>query len=233
MDFGIIKSIISIWILTASVVGTEKFIFKTVGIYSECVSQKNRTEFSKIATLIRKYVDIWANVITHDRTGRPYEIRAQTHNFDVCYNRTLLFSLINDLILDEQYFIQEENKPYKTSHIAAIFTYIPDSMNQLLKPIMYDIPIYDSKFQETLQNEYKQYTRFLVELTRELQWENVLLVSLLTEIHTNFINHQYYLKSIEAFKDERFCVSIMSIDPRTWSMNHNNATFSKSLDRYS
>ena len=96
--------------------------------------------------------------MTHDRTGRPYEIRSQTYNFDVCYNRTLFFSIVNDLILDDKYFIQEDNKPYKTSQIAAIFTYVPDEMNKLLKHIMYDIPVYgDSKFESYLQNEFKLY----------------------------------------------------------------------------
>ena len=138
MNFGTIKSIIFIWSLTTSLVRSKTFTFKTIGVYSECQGDKtNRTELSDIAKAIRGFVDL--STIPSERC-----------NFDVCYDWTLFLSLVIDLILDEEYFIQEDNKPYKISDIAAIFTYIPDEMNQLLKHIMYDIPIYDSKYEEAL-----------------------------------------------------------------------------------
>ena len=65
MNFGAINSIIFIWIsLKTSTVRAEKFIFKTIGIYSERLDHKNRTELSEIASFIRQDVDSWVNYIT-------------------------------------------------------------------------------------------------------------------------------------------------------------------------
>lgn len=119
--------------------------------------------------------------------------------------------LVERLALYKEYFNREPNKTYVTSSVGAIVTYLPEHMSKLLKSLIHDIPIYDANIKETLDWELELYTKSLVSLMKKFHFNNVLLVSLRTEMAQNPMYYEYFQKSVTRLKDNKFCIYVESI----------------------
>ena len=186
------------------------FTHQQIGIFSEC-QETNQPAFTthsgELNHLARATRKNWNVLIQHN----PYwqfqpliPIHFQTH--DVCHNVTSLLEIYTELMLDEQYFFQQANKSYMTSSIGSIITHLPNSMNRLLRSMMYGIPIFDPEFEKSLQDLVETYAQFLFRILDFMRWQKVILFYLDSSDLRTILYQKYYRKTIEVFREERMCL---------------------------
>ena len=186
------------------------FTHQQIGIFSECqelnqpIPIANLTELNRLARATRKN---WNFLIQHnpDWQSQPLiPIHFQSH--DVCHNVTSLLEIYTELMLDERYFFQQANKSYMTSSIGSIITHLPDSMNRLLRSMMFGIPIFDPDFKDAMQDFFETHAQFLFKVLHFMNWQKVVLFYLdSSEEGGNFSYQDYYGKTIDILREEQIC----------------------------
>ena len=131
---------------------TTEFVFTIVGLYSECLtntSAENRTELNRVASLTREYANI-LSYINANFTKIQYgsQMKIDIHNYDICSEEGTnddVMKIIENMILDNDYFFQEPGKKYKTSTIGAFFIFMNDEQTKHFKSLVHGIPIFEKE----------------------------------------------------------------------------------------
>ena len=90
-----------------------------IAIYSNCTGKANRTQLNIDAGLVsdfnremKKSVQSYYKIKSHTKDEFTYQV------YDVCDNFTLIVELVQNLILDENFQIQDQKKYSKSSMVA-------------------------------------------------------------------------------------------------------------------
>ena len=116
-----------------------------IGIYSNCTDRDNRTQLNIDAGLVSDFNEA---MITKVRKSHfegyilPSNL-SEYHVYDVCDNFTLLAEIVQNLILDKKFRIEEKGNNYSYSSIIAFFMYTPLEMTTFVKNMFTQIPVYD------------------------------------------------------------------------------------------
>ena len=140
--------------------------------------------------------------------------------YDVCDNFTYLADIVQNLILDENFKIQDEQN-FSHSSIIDFFMYTPLEMTSFVKNIFTQIPVYD--IDHRIQKDgsvFKPVDGFVDDLISWVKFAGWEKLSLLTLGNIDFPYLVYYRKTVEALERIKVCIEFHHIDPQ----NVNNET---------
>ena len=192
----------------------DKLVFQTVQIFSGCISpqykQQNLTASHRIARDLQISNRVHLSELYREWKPGMRNMIILHKEFDVCENETNLLKTFINLMLDEKYFVRVPDASYMMSSIAAIFVYTADTMATRLQSLVHGIPV----FHTSILREWwiaRRHGRVeaIKTVAKNFKWRNVLLIHV---PDGNYINHDYFLQSIQVFKEERLCVHSLKIN---------------------
>ncbi|XP_066910275.1 uncharacterized protein [Clytia hemisphaerica] len=200
------------------------FLIRNIGIFSMCLGKSNRTSSHHVAESLKNtYFDAEKSFIWSLYTGEqpPYLLtkHIEFDVFDVCEGMAELKKVVIDLLLSKKYQLQEGgHQSVHHSSIMAVFSYLPNKMNTLLRDVMYEQVVYDiSLISEQLELsqtdlDLESDVQLLSDVISYFQWEDLTLlyIGIVGEEHPY---HPYFVKTLETFKTFKLCVSHYEISP--------------------
>ena len=184
-----------------------------IGIYSNCTGRSNRTQLNIDAGLVAEFNEAMIKGI-RDRHRSKINAKLIYKVYDVCDNFTYLADIVQNLILDEKFQIQDE-KNYSRSSVIDLFMYTPLEMTSFLKNVFTQIPVYDIDHRIRKDGSvYNPVDGFVVDdfitWVKFAGWEKL---TLLTLGNIDFPYSVYYRKTVEALQRMNVCVELYHIDP--------------------
>ena len=197
---------------------SEMTYFQVIGIYSECWNtskedltslnmhaRKANRKISNVTDSLYNYRDIFNGYKLSDVVNKSQYVNFK--NSDVCHNESKLLEIVEQIVLDPEYFYRNKTRSFSSPAVSLILTYLPTEMSELLSFIIHDIPILHLAFNETtLKREYELYTTHLIQLVQYLNRERVVLLFIRGSGNETLVTTEYYQASINAFKTEKYCM---------------------------
>ena len=194
--------------------------FYQIGIYSNCTDKVNRTILNKEAGLVSDFNrDIIQQIRSYHRNViiRDYDDHKFVYEeYNVCKNITYMAEIVEELILNERYRIQDKNKNYSDSAIIDIWTHASVKMVAFVKSTFPNIPVYDNDYRNqtdgSIYDPLADLVKGLVRLIQYFKWEKVLLVSV-TESEFPFSHKLYFRKALATLQKTNICLKLYTINP--------------------
>jgi len=217
----ILLSLLSLLFLISSFASTDTTkTFYNIGIFSSCLQKSaNRSQFNALADSLNKIYEDFLEVTTKLPN---FTVPFQYDWYDVCESFEKFYQVIEKIALDKRYLLRAPfNSSYTENSIFIIFVFLPERMTRLLKVTFSNILIYeidfellhDGRVEAAGNSDEVRFTNDLVNTAQKYKWEDLYLVSIKNYTSdNNLMYHDYFQRSIDAFRALKTCIHYSTVD---------------------
>jgi len=194
--------------------------FYSIGIFSSCLQNANRTEFNTLASSMD---ELYEEFVAKAVLSKMLTVKLEYDSYDVCKSFEILYQVIERIALDQRYALKLpfNNSGYTENSIFAIFTFLPEGMTRLLKITFFDLPMFDINFELASEGQVKaagtsdaiRFANDLVRVAESYKWESLYFISIKNHTYNhNTMYKDYFEKSINAFENLKTCFQYVTVD---------------------
>jgi len=122
MRYGVLQAFLLAVVFLIPKVTCSVTTFYSIGIFSSCLQNANRTEFNTLASSMD---ELYEEFVAKAVLSKMLTVKLEYDSYDVCKSFEILYQVIERIALDQRYALKLpfNNSGYTENSIFAIFTF--------------------------------------------------------------------------------------------------------------